>query len=258
MSYQCFSQVMVESTGVYYYKRGDRVSKEEAMELALLDAKANAIEKAYGNDVTVFEAFSVKNNKEDYRLVANSQINGLVQVIESDFSHTKKCVRVNVVALVNKNNKDSFIKVDGIKTTYQLTEHIRFKVTFYDSGYLYVFGLSTSKKGVQLYPNWDESQSNFYTKHNVQTFPTKKVSYIPVRRVKGVSPKYLDGVPKDCDKFYLCESGEYNHVMTLFFVLTKSPHPFKTHVTYNNILDWYFSIPEEEKNGMEIKNFTVE
>ena len=150
---------------MYYYKRGDRVSKEEAMELALLDAKANAIEKAYGNDVTVFEALSVKNNKENYRLVANSQINGLVQVIESDFSHTKKCVRVNVVALVNKNNKDSFIKVDGIKTTYQLTEHIRFKVTFYDSGYLYVFGLSTSKKGLQLYPNWDESQSNFYTKH---------------------------------------------------------------------------------------------
>ncbi len=257
ISFQCFSQVMVESTGEYYYERGNRVSKEEAMEYALTDARTKAVEKAYGNDVTVFESLSINNKRENYHLVASSQTNGLVRVIESDFSYTKKSVKVNIVAIVDKNNKDSFIKVDGIKTTYQLTEPIRFKVTFYDSGYLYVFGLSTSKKGVQLYPNWDESRSNYYEKQSVKTFPTTSILYVPVRREKGVAPKNLDRMPKDYSKLFLCESGDFNHTMTLFFILTKTPRPFKKDVTYNNILEWYFKIPEEDKNGIEVKNFTV-
>lgn len=251
---------MVESTGEFYYPKGVKVSKEEAKDYALIDARAKAVEQAYGSSVTVFERLSKKPSKlEDFYALYSSQTNGAVQILESEYEYNKKYVKVNVKALVSKTNKDSFIKVNNIKTRYSITEPINFEVVFYDSGYLYVFGISTETKGTQIYPNDQESYSNYYTKNSVQKFPTKThIHYIPVRRVEGVQPRYMDGLPKDPYNFFLCEKGVYNKMMTMFFVLLKSTHPFKTEVTYNNIMKWYFDIPEEDKNGMEVKTFWVE
>ena len=241
---------MVESTGEYCYKRGDRVSKEEAKDYALMDARANALEKAYGRNVTVFESLSKKpSKKEDYYVLSTSQINGAVQILENNFEYSRKSVKVNVKALVSKTNTDSFIKVNGIQSMYRLMDPIMFKIVFYENGYLYVFGLSKDWKGVQLYPNDQENVRNYYTKGESQLFPTKRhVSYRPVRRSNSGQ--------KDPYNFYLCPSGDYNKTMTLFFVFLKSEHPYKENeVTYNNIMKWYMNVPEEDKNGMEVKTF---
>jgi len=260
ISLQCFSQVMVESTGEFYYNK-NKVSKEEARDYALLDARVKAVEKAFGVDVTHYETVSVKNNRENLKSLSNIQTNAVVQVIESDFEYHKKFVKAKVKAFVQKTHGDSFIKVSGIKSRYSISDCIHFNVTFYENGYFYAFGLATEEKGVQLYPNREEFYKNYYTKNIIKTFPTRGfVSYIPVRREKGVPAKYLDDIPnKGPNKIYFCDSGRYNSNMLMFFVLLKSPHPFKYEkVTYNNIVKWYLSIPEEDKNGMEIKVFSVE
>lgn len=259
VSLQCFSQVMVESTGEFYYNK-NKVSKEEARDYALMNARIKAAEQV-GVDVTQYEVLSVKDKKQTYRALTNSQTNAVVQILESDFEYNKKSVKAKVKALVYKTHGDSFIKVSGVKNRYSITDCINFDVVFYENGYFYAFGLATEQKGVQLYPNTQESGSNYFTRNIRQTFPKKGyVQYIPVRRIEGIHPRYYDDLPnRDNNKFYFCEKGRYNSTMTMFFVLLKSPHPFKYgDVTYNNIIKWFASIPEEDKNCMEIKVFTVE
>ena len=90
ISLQCFSQVMVESTGEFRYNK-KKVTKEEAQDYALMDARRKAAQQV-GVDVTQYEILSVKDNKQTYRLITNSQTNAVVQIIEQEFEYTKKCV----------------------------------------------------------------------------------------------------------------------------------------------------------------------
>ncbi len=142
----------------------------------------------------------------------------------------KVIIDATVIKYNTKNDLSFGVKVEGVKNFYNNNEELEFKVKSSKNCYLSIFLVAGAEESYVLFPN--DYENSFMLKAGKQTdFPTPSMEYV------------LD-TKKDLE----------NHRMII--VATKVSIPYNSSVSYQNILQWIFNIPPDQRT-MSTLNFKV-
>jgi hypothetical protein len=227
------------------------ISPNQAKNLALVDAKINALKQAGVDEkLNSCQVLFTSEVKNEYSQFFSSDIQSEMQgAIKSYSILSEKIYCKNEVEIICEITIDATVikydakpdpafdlKVEGIKPMYSSGDNLNFDIKASQNGYLTIFNI-TDTEATQLYPNEFETQSKL-DKLKAYKFPVAKIDYTLGSGLKK----------QETDR--------------LIFVLTKNPIPFikmnKDQVTSNeSIFAWIYSIPPDQRK-VEYFSFSVQ
>ncbi len=211
---------------------------------AINEAKINALKKAgIKENINSYTDFYQSETDDEYSELFSSDIfsniRGAVkevEVVDTLRSFTKDGL-IKVTAIINctvlKYNTSRDLSfdfyVEGIKQFYNHNESLQFKIEPAHNGYLKAF-LFTRNEAYQLFPN-DYEKSLLFEKGQTYDFPMQEIDYI-------------------------LETPKKSEIHRIVFVYLKEDVPFFGPVKYEEIFDWIFSIPPDQRK-VKSNTFTV-
>jgi hypothetical protein len=207
-------------------------------------AKVDALKKAgITENINTYTDFYQSETDDEYSELFSSDIfsniRGAVkdvEIVDTLRSFTKEGF-IKVTAVINctvlkysTSNDLSFnFKVSGIKQFYNNNAHLKFSIMPSKPGYLKAF-LFTKNEAYQLFPNnWEKSI--LFRKDSTYKFPLEELDYI-------------------------LETTKNSEIHRIVFVYLKKEIPFYGSVKYEEIFDWIFSIPPDQRK-VKSNTFTV-
>ncbi len=211
------------------------ITPEEAREKAIQRAKQDALRRAGIGEVV--SASNIYNREEIndefvdfFNSITSTELEG--KVTSYEVTHEEKTVdqfdnliyevEINATVVKYKSEKDPEFdfKVEGIKQIYDDTEKLRFSFLPYKDGYLRIFLIDDNENSYSIFPNEHEKIRMFQ---------------------EGVKTEFPINVN------YTLEAAKPIDNDLLVFVFTKKNIPFKEEENYNNILEWIYSMPRDQR-----------
>lgn len=230
------SGVKTFATGECSVKECSNIGERE--QIALERAKQAAIEKTIGiehNTSTIYTHSSKSNGKKARKTKTEDAIKrvflensfGIVKILNKRVIETPRKTVVEIDAEVFKITEDPNISVDLCKNIYGNDECLKFIVTTYMPGFIYIFYVNNCNAET-LFPHRYKERINYRLGKNACVGFTLK------REGKYINP--------DC-------------FGTLYFVYLKKAHEYKgIEVNEEKLIDWYCSVPQEDRYGIVIKH----
>jgi len=219
----------------------DNMTPEQTKNKAILEAKKEALLKAgITENISSTYILNISQSSEDFQQIFNSisaiELDGEVKEWElinekwgvdgSGKPHLEVTINATVIKYKTERDLSFDFKVEGIKVWYYDSTFLEFTFLPYQDGYLRIFLISDNYDAKFLFPNKYEKNKLFHKDIEVQ-FPLN-VNYRLVAEKK-----------EDTD--------------LLVFVYTKQDIPYKKKENINDILEWIYSIPRDERS---IRNFS--
>jgi hypothetical protein len=241
LPFLAFSQEIIKIkkvSGIYYLSND--ISPKQAKELAVIEAKTEALRKAgIGETVNSSKVLiSTENNNivnQLFNNIATVELNGAITKYKVDtiferrneFSQTyfEAFITADVIKYKTKPDPSFQLQIDGVDKVYNQGSDLKFSCTPFIAGYLKIFQITSNYAGM-IYPNEFENSTLFIKDQKVQ-FPIKK----------GLS--------------YSLDDIESN---TLVFVFTKSEIPFTVKQTIEGITEWIYKISPEQR---QVQSFSI-
>lgn len=255
LSFTGRGQTMVTETGACSL---DETGNDywEAVEVALERAKALAVAKTNGEDVSVFALSRSDDNKTSFMTRYHLGSCGAIRVLDETVTRKGNDVVVEIDALVYDAQNQYTVAPTNIKRSYSRSEDIKFDLYFSKPSYLKIFWIDEeTKEGGILY----NGNLRFVANGKQVSFPFDRADNYK----KSICRNLM--TPDDCAR-ELSKTGELKphepdergeKFVTLWFVTTNSLENWEGDVTEETFFDWYNQIPVTERNTPINKTISI-
>lgn len=225
------------------------LTPEQTKKQAIEDAKRNALNKAGVSETVTFTDFSYKfedNERfnEIFQAISSIQTGGEI-IVDKILSESKSfneygnmVVEVEIEASIyrhkNKADPTFLFTIEGIDEVYQNEDLLQFKFTPTQDGYLKIFNITEDETSV-LYP-YHDAENPQYNDDPDKLFIKRQTVQLPLH------PAFCDGYFLEVDT-----PGKTQEFNILMFVFTKQNIPFIEKPTFNNMMNWIYAIPPDER-----------
>jgi len=242
-----FSQKEIAVTATGTYEARD-LTLEEVKNKAIDEAKKNAMVQAgIAENVQVSDFLYTFEDDEKFKEIFQSFVSTetgaeiMVEDVEeikrdiNEFGNILIEVEISAVIYKHDDKKDPslVVKVDGIREYYVENDPLDFSFTPSKDGYLKIFNVTDATAFI-LYPYNDQAYS-YMNDDPERIFRKNEKVRFPVNQNMEFYYFGIDNESKD---------KEYN---LLIFVFTKENIPFMEDVKVNNIMQWIYQIPLDER-----------
>lgn len=278
----CFGQVRVESIGGVC--RLDGHTREEAEKIAEDNAKRNAVEKAFGSEVSYGSLLKHKDGRESFYTKTETRNSAVVKVLSKGVSYTGNIVTVWINADVYKCNGEAPISFLGEKQDYGDNEQIQFEIEFHRPSYLHIFWIDEDTgEGDVLYPRGRRGSKEFCADGGYYRFPgSSETPYFGLICPDAMSyeDKYREYSKtgkldlKKSKETKMPSSGKLTegkwirtgsrragektkHITIIFVTTNNNVHFNASEVNEETLLDWWCDLPIQERSSPVKKHLTL-
>lgn len=278
----CLGQVFTQVSGEC--RVSDRVSYEDAVEIATDIAKGRAVEETCGVDVSTFTLLRRIDDDQcvSSKTIANSY--AVVRVSDREIVQKRNRVIVTISGEVYKTVMPRAIGVSEPKKTYTGNDFLSFDVSFYKPSYIKIFWFDEETgDGGMLYPNNARSSIKYEPDNYPVSFPYRgELNYIkaicpfmmtqedyinevsrtgtvphPARRENQMPQLRNANGGKWVKPDKVKMEGFEKHI-SIIFVTTSNNVPCNlTDVTEESFLEWWCALPYAERELPVKKHITL-
>ena len=229
------------ATGISYLS--DDITLNQTKEKALEEAKKDALRKAgvaehISESNVLYSLSQEKDFKQFFNSISTIEISGAITKTENiryekkvdratDKEFIEATIDVEVIKYEKKSDPSFDFETNGIIGKYKANEHINFSLKTSADGYLKIFVIKDKTADI-IYPNKYE-KGNLIIKDKMLQFPTNY----------GIE--------------YGFENISQNESQLILMVFTKKNIPFFKEITYENIINWIYSISPDERRIKSIQ-----
>lgn len=239
-----FSQQFTEIKNVKGSCVIKNITPGEAKRRAITRAKEEALRRAgvaehVSASKTIIKTEDNEAFNEFYNSITNTDLEGIVSNYKL-VSHKNKTdefgnlicevvINATVVTYETESDPEFDFKITGVKEIYEDKEKMNFSILPYQEGYLRIFLIDDNDSSISLFPNdWEKIRE--FSKEVEINFPI--------------------------DVHYTLEAKKPVDRDVIVFVFTKKNIPFKNEINYDNILEYIYSIPRNQR-ALQYYSFVI-
>lgn len=235
------------------------VTYQEAVDIALENAKREAVTTVCGTEVSTFSLIRTVNDDRDYtsRIMTNTY--GVVRVLEKDINYEGNYVKVTITGEVYRVVVPRAITVSDLDSVCDVNEDLTFRVSFHKSSFLKIFWFDqdTGDGGILYEGNTGFDDSNYaigFPINKWEDYKKKICPFLMTQRDRINEWSRTGVVPPTAS----VPEGVTEKFVTILFVTTQ--HNFKfsgRDVTEETFMDWWCGLPVSEREMPEKRTVTI-
>ena len=234
------------------------ITYQEAVDIALENAKREAVAQVCGTEVSTFSLIRTVNDDRDYtsRIMTNAY--GVVRVLDKDVNYDGRYVKVTMTGEVYRVMVPRAITVSDLDNVCDVNEDLTFRVSFHKSSYLKIFWFDqdTGDGGILYDGNTGFDGSDYpigFPINKWECYKKKICPFLMTQRDRMNEWSRTGVVPPSAPT-----PDATTKYVTILFVTTQHNVGFNgSKITEESFMDWWCNLPMSEREMPEKRTVAI-